>query len=655
MPESNLLSAPRRALRERRAVHRQAPPRRHHPAPVTAPATGRAPVLGWAGAYAVVAGGCLVLLAYAANAARHGLPIATYAYWIGAAGIFLPAAIRLASARASRGERLAFVVILTLAIFLLVVIASPLGFTSHDALGQGRTAEDIFRTGKLFSTNPVVGAYSYYPGLELLVATVSHLTGLGLFPAGLTVIGVARVVGAVALFLLLERVTKSSRAAGLGALVYAANPNFSYFDSQVAYESLALPLLFAALAVTAHATESRSVWATGGAVVLVAAIAPTHHLTSYTACAILVLWVLSQRFLLKRKPPWSLLCVMATALVTTGGWLLIAGGPTQTELGGVVANGFSSLADFLTGKTGAKQLFSAGGQVAPPLERVVGFANVVIVLGALPFLLWQMRRSWRRHALVPVALVLVILYPVTLALRITSAGTETSNRASEYVFLGIAIIAALALPELLSRFRRARLALGAWATLAVVAALGGIIVGWAPYARLPGPYLPAASDRSVEREGIDAALWMRRALGPGHRVATDRINMLLAAYDGLQNPLSTNPGPVSMAELFLAPDFSQEDRTAIQEAGIQYLLVDLRLSRALPDDGSYFEPSGPALYAGHPPSVATLTRFAQISSMDRVFDSGDIQIYGLQRILGTNTGQWSRLTTTFPGQRGVKR
>ena len=35
-------------------------------------------------------------------------------------------------------------------------------------------------------------------------------------------------------------------------LLYAANPNFVYFDGQVAYESLALPLAAAALCAAAR-------------------------------------------------------------------------------------------------------------------------------------------------------------------------------------------------------------------------------------------------------------------------------------------------------------------------------------------------------------------------------------------------------------------
>ena len=56
------------------------------------------------------------------------------------------------------------------------------------------------------------------------------------------VVGAARVLMMLALFLLYERACGDSRLAGVGALVYAANPGFLFFDAQFAYESLALPL-----------------------------------------------------------------------------------------------------------------------------------------------------------------------------------------------------------------------------------------------------------------------------------------------------------------------------------------------------------------------------------------------------------------------------
>ena len=55
-------------------------------------------------------------------------------------------------------------------------------------------------------------------------------------------VGVARLLLVLALYLFFARVSGSTRIAALATLLYMANPNFVYFGAIVAYESLALPL-----------------------------------------------------------------------------------------------------------------------------------------------------------------------------------------------------------------------------------------------------------------------------------------------------------------------------------------------------------------------------------------------------------------------------
>ena len=74
----------------------------------------------------------------------------------------------------------------------------------------------------------------------MITAPLAQLADIGIFLSGTIVIGTARLVLMLALFLFLERVIGSARAAGIGVAIYACNPSFLYFDSQFGYESLAL-------------------------------------------------------------------------------------------------------------------------------------------------------------------------------------------------------------------------------------------------------------------------------------------------------------------------------------------------------------------------------------------------------------------------------
>src|SRR5205085_4699790 len=130
-----------------------------------------------------------------------------------------------------------------------------------------------------------------YPALELVTSSVASVTGLSTFTAGLIVIGCLRVALMAALFLVFESAV-STRVAALATVLYACNPNFLLFDSQWAYESFALPLALAAIALTARG--GRLAWLS---VPIVIALCVSHPLTSIALVAFLVVWALVDRAL----------------------------------------------------------------------------------------------------------------------------------------------------------------------------------------------------------------------------------------------------------------------------------------------------------------------------------------------------------------------
>ena len=91
-----------------------------------------------------------------------------------------------------------------------------------------------------FPTNSVLPVSPYYPGLELATAATRWLTGLPLVLDQLIVLAAVRIVLVLGVFLVVERACHSSRAGGIGVLVYAASPQFYGFDAQYAYETIAL-------------------------------------------------------------------------------------------------------------------------------------------------------------------------------------------------------------------------------------------------------------------------------------------------------------------------------------------------------------------------------------------------------------------------------
>jgi hypothetical protein len=164
-----------------------------------------------------------------------------------------------------------------------------------DELAHAPNSNAILHAHKLFTANSILPVTAHYPGLESLDAAFAAMSGLTSYGAGLVVIGAARVVIMLALYLLFERISGSSRTAALGTAIYTANASFLFFDAQVSYESLALPLLVLVMFAVAEWQRTQDRWSWGLVAVLVTlAVAVTHHVTSYALVVLLLVLCLVQ-------------------------------------------------------------------------------------------------------------------------------------------------------------------------------------------------------------------------------------------------------------------------------------------------------------------------------------------------------------------------
>jgi hypothetical protein len=367
-------------------------------------------------------------------------------------------------------------------------------------------------------------------------------------------------------------------------------------------------------------------------------------MTSYALIAFLLAWAFLERSAARsaetapRAGLW-LLALAGVAIVALWGALIAP--VTSGYLGPVFGKAGSSLFDLILGESGPKRVFAGAGVPSTPLaEQVLGFGAVALALTALPFGIWQLRR--RVTPLRALLAIAGVLYPATLALRLTQAGTEISNRASEFVFVGIAFLAATALTAGRSRapaWVRRRLSgptpIALIATAAILFA-GGIVIGWARYSRVPGPYMVVADERSVEREGIKAARWARRRLPPRSRILTDRSNSLLMGSIGRQDPQGGDFRGHFVGQVITAPKLRPHLRHILVGDDLSYLMVDRRLADGLPAVGVYFESDEPHAYHHvTPPSESALVKYDGVCPISRVFDSGDIIIYDTRPVAVT--------------------
>jgi hypothetical protein len=567
---------------------------------------------------------------------RDGSKWAEPLFWAGLALLWVPPILRIIGREATREERIALLVLLGMALYVVKVLYSPRYVVGYDEFLHWRTAADIGRTEKLFDTNPLLAVSPLYPGLEIAISAVAKLTGLSLFVSGTLVIGAARVTMIVALYLLYERVARSSWLAGVATAVYFTNPQFLYFDGAYAYESLALSVAVLVLYSVLRGSEGRGRYTPAAALLVIlplAATTVTHHITSFAlAIALLVLASISLAFPSARSHWWH----WGIALIATGFvlmWLFLVAGRVINYLEPTIAGGVGEVLDLIRGEGAPRHLFeSYVGKSTPPLDRAASYAFTAIILLALPLGWLQIWRTGRKEVWTVFLVACSLAYPASGLFRLTSLGAELNARLSAFVFVPVSYCVAMALAGR-GPIRSSRAWTAALTAIAALLLYGGIAIGTPYWARLPGPYLVSADSRSIEQEGMSAASWTREFLGRGQRVGADRINRVLMLTYGDQRPITTIADEVDLGAVFLDRHLTPYDSGLLRRGRVEYLVVDYRLTRSLPWLGVYYDIGEPdALRHARPIPAVAFAKFDRSRRMSRVFDGGNIVIFDVRNV-----------------------
>jgi hypothetical protein len=603
-------------------------------------ATGsQAIVWGWLPMLTLTSALGMLSVAYADISARYGATGVEIFFWLGLLVIFVPPLVRLTSPAASRFERISLLCVVGMCFYLVNVLDTPDAFLGHDSLLHARTADDIARSGHLFTENSLLPASPFYAGLEIVTNSLSTLSGLSTHNAGVLVLGIARLVIILSLFLLYELVTKSPRIAGIATMIYMTNPHFLFFDAQFNYEALALPLAtFALFAMARHETlKSDGRWMMLTVWIVLGAVVVTHHMTDFVLDALFMLWTLTS--VVQRSARLLQVSLAATALfgiLMSLAWIGLPGNPVVGYLSSYFGGAFDNLRQVLNSTTSARPLFvSYAGQPTPLWERWMAISSVALITLCLPLGLLCLWRRYRYNALACALGVASLLYPLSHAFRLTTFGSEISDRAAAFLFIPLGFVLAIFITQFwpARRLNRKQTSLIVGAMSVVL--LGGVVLGagqsWQIF---QGPYLVAADSRSIEPEGIEAATWARAYLGPNNRIATDRVNGLLMGVYGDQRLVTALGDTVDESPVFFSSTFGPQELSILRDGKVRYLVVDLRLSTGLPYLGFYFEPREPGSFEHTAPiAPEALTKFSTIPQINRVFDSGDVIIYDVGRLI----------------------
>lgn len=582
---------------------------------------------------ALAGGGAAVVFSYVL-AAGGGGEVYFAVFWLGMIVFLVPAAIRIVSSAATRGERLFLVATVGLFEFLPKLLRDPSSPLFSDELAHWRQAEVVRHTGKLFAANPLIWVIQGFPGLHAVTAALGELSGLSTWSTAEVLLAVLHMLTLVGVFLIGERVGRSTRVGAIAALIYAVAPNYMFFNSQFSYESLAIVLVIWCLVcvVVAHDEDrsplTRRVWL-GLAGVLALATVPTHHLSSYLL--VLLLFALSTLHTLRRREAksgltgelWLLTAVAGVAAVC---WALFVAPEVGSYLTEPIEGAVKSVGSLLGGHR-PRALFSSGAPQAPGVpvyEKVCAFLTPVLAVLAAAGAIFRIRRERDYRPLTLMFAGLALAYFASFPFILTAAGGESAQRSWAFSYLGLAVVVAPVIDSLLrgawQRFRPAVLLTAAF----VVVLVGNVSADQNVEYRFPGPYVYGSDTRSLTGELKAATAWLAATQGTGLKVVADRYTGLALGSFGDEWVVTPSAG-FPVWELYSSDGHpSPELMAELAASGYTYLVVDKRMAEFKPLVGVYFNSAEPS---GFHVSSEDLAAFDRVPWLIKLYDSGNIEIF----------------------------
>ncbi len=571
----------------------------------------------------------LLLCAYANALSREGGDPTQLVYWAGVLLVVVPIAARIGMEDVSLRERFALAALFALSLYAIKVIRDPFLFTFPDEPIHAYNANQAMLHHGLFNGNPILPVTSGYPGLASATSALMSLTGMSSFGAGVILIGLARLLLVLALFVLFTRVSGSHRLAGLAVVIYAGSSNFLYWGVQYSYESLSLPLLVAVLAALAEREAAGPRLARSWAAPIVLgtmAVVVTHHLTSYALVIVLALLAVIYRLVRSPKPnPWPF---AVFAAVLAAGWLLVAAPNTVDYLSPVLSGAVTSIWNTIFGASKARGLFQSPSSAVvyetPFLARLITLAAVgLLLLGYLA----GFREAWGRRAKRPFVVLFCLggaAFFATLALRLAPEAWETGNRAGMYLFIGLAFVVAHAVLRLMRAGPRLLLRRAALLACIAVVVVGGAIAGWPWDSQLAQPTRITAGGTELESEPITLARWIGERLPGGKFAAADAdARMILAPGEAR----AKTGDALAIKTILPETSLSNWELPSLRGNGLGYIVADRRKVATDPGRGSFFYVPGSEGDALLP--RAAMRKFGE-RRLGRTYDSGNIVVFDLR-------------------------
>jgi hypothetical protein len=552
-------------------------------------------------------------------------PVSNRLFWLCFSLIlfYLPALGRLFSMTASRSERISLIVAGALLNSLPTLLICQSNSCGPQGLTWWQSLQNLLIHTELGSTNLASKIPGVFSGYSILTLILQHATGLNAFHIIQILAATFPVLSSLAVFLLGERIFLSTRAGTGAAVVFLFNPFFIFSDSIFSNNSLVVALLLTTILAASYLLEGkyetdRSGW---GIVFLVLSslLVIIHPAAAYLLVAILILIILAARwmphFTYFTTPDrlgkfafitgissitWSLMLISDTPPLVNQTIHDIWQSVTSLNLSGlsIATSGWLLTIVFLTilfSLLGLRLIFHLG---IPVLAGFFGiFATAALIIFIIPLSMLE--------AFDKASIIWVIPY------------------------IGISLLSGVALAWLSSpkslnetlKFRGVRL-IGT-SLIGITILISGLFF-ILPYQSNFPKSQQITQPQAIRPESFNAAKWMLHEVGPGNPIISDKNTEQVFTSFGLQDPAFGEIG--SHTQLISSDQWNSETILALIKSKASYFIVD-RFTLIQPESLPLVSQSIPV--TGQTETLQSVEKFNQLAFLERVYDSGNIQIYHL--------------------------
>lgn len=601
-----------------------------------------------AGAVWLATGLGLLAAGFADALAPQRPAIGQVLFWTAAFFPFVVDMTVLVAARPSRSLRLVIVSFVGVYPSIVYRMSSPLVLGGFDEHLHERTLLDLLHGSGLFAPNPLLSVSPYYPGLELFTGAMTRLTGMPVLLAMSLVVFLCRLLLVLIIYYAAITVLRSERGAAIVILLYASSPQFYFFNSQFAYQTMALTLGLGGIFLLRRAQFKEGPAArrlSRMAMLVLVATAVTHHVTSWLVLGFLLVWTVA-------SAPQRRKIVMQAAIVmgvVVAAWTTAIANLIDGYLAPVFAAALEDLEGTAAGASQGQVFNVTGGYVTPEWQKLILLFYALCCTCAAIFCggLLVVRGVRNRDRSLGLLGLLTLVYPATLAAHYVPAAADLGDRASTFLFLPFALSCALVirdikLPYWMGEHRLRGPVLFPLIILTSTVYIGGVVLGAGPaWEILPGPYLVSAESRTQDPETLAAVRWAASHIPEGSRIVADRVPADLFASQARLWPIDQPENGLEPALLYFSSTWGSYQTAIIKRLDIRYIYVDQRIEDSLPLDGFYF-------YQGETPTPeritsADLSKFAHVRGLKVVYHLGPVTIYdtaglGVPQVLDGFTG-----------------